>query len=68
MSPYNPPISKSYIIGVLIEAQFYKLLEEFWEVPRQLWGVVLGDQEQDPHGMEVWVWGFPFGQFYGCDS
>ena len=40
----------------------------FREVPRQLRRIILRDEEEDPHGMEVGVWRLALRQFYRRDA
>ena len=57
----------AHIEGFLVEADSHKLLEGLGEVPDQLWGRVLGDEEEDPHGMEVSVRWFSCRHLNGGD-
>ena len=45
----------AYILRVLVEAGLDKLLELLGKVARELGRVVLGYEEEDPHGVEVRV-------------
>ena len=46
------------ILWVLVQASFHKLLELLGEVARQLGRVVLRDEEENPHRVQVRVRGF----------
>ena len=58
----------AYILRILIKASFDEFFELSRVVPGQLRGVVLGDQEQDPHGVHLGVGGFALGQFDRSNS
>ena len=58
----------TYIFRILVQTGLNKLFELFGEIPRQLWRVVLGDQEENPHWMEVGVRWFSFSELYCSDS
>lgn len=45
----------TYIFRVLIQAGLDEVLELFTVTPRQLRGVILRDQEQHPHGMQLGI-------------
>ena len=46
------------ILGILVQAGLHKLLELFGEVAGQLGRVVLRDEEENPHRMQVRIWRF----------
>ena len=58
----------THILGVFIEARVDELLESLGVVASELGGVVLGDEEEHAHGVQVTVGGLPFGQLYCCDA
>ena len=58
---------KTYILRILVQAGLYKLFELLGEISRQLRRIVLRDQEQDSHRMEVGVRWFSFSEFYSSD-
>ena len=58
----------AYILGVLVQAEGDKLLEELGVISLQLRRVALGDEEEHSHGMEVCVRGFPMCQLNRCDA
>jgi hypothetical protein len=57
-----------YLFGLLLNAELNKLLEGLGEVTLEDGGVVLGDQKEDPHGMEISVGGLSLGHLDGGDS
>lgn len=50
--------SNTHKSRILIEAGFHKLLEGLAVVTLKRWRVVFGDQEENPHRMQVRIWGF----------
>ena len=58
----------TYKAGLLVQAGLDELLQGFAVVALQGGGVVLGDEEQDLHGVHLRVGRFPLGQLYGCDA
>ena len=58
----------TYIFRILVQTGLNKLFKLFGEIPRKLWGVVLGDQEENSHWMKVGVRWFSFSQLYCSDS
>lgn len=55
----------TYKAGLLIQTGFYKFFERFAVVSFQCGWVVLWDEEQDLHRMELRVGGLSFSQLYG---
>lgn len=62
----NPYVA--YIFWVLIEARLDELFEGFRVAACQLRGVVLGDEEEHPHGVQLGVGGLALGQLDGGDA
>ena len=62
------PKNLTHIFGVLVQTSFYELLELFGEISSQLGRIILGDEEEDPHGMEVGVWRLSLGQLDSRDA
>ena len=56
-----------YESGVFVEAGLHELLEGLAVLALQRGWAVLGNQEQDAHGVEVRVWRLPLGQLNGRD-
>jgi len=48
--------SSTHKSRILIEAGFHKLLEGLAVVTFKCWRVIFGDQEENPHRMEVRIW------------
>ena len=49
------PVITTHVLWFLVQAQLDELLELFTEVSRELRGVVLGYEEEDPHWVHVRV-------------
>lgn len=58
----------TYIFGVFVETEGYKLFEGLGVVSLQVWWVALGDQEEHSHWVEVGMRGFPLSQLNGRDT
>lgn len=48
--------SNTHKSRILVEAGFHKLLEGLAVVTLKCWRVVFGDQEENPHRMQVRIW------------
>ena len=53
--PNEPRVITTHVLWFLVQAQLDELLELFTEVSRELRGVVLGYEEEDPHWVHVRV-------------
>ena len=61
-------VTKSYVFGVFVETRLGELLELFRVGSGQFWRVVLWNEEEDPHRMQLRVGRFALGQFDGRDA
>ena len=68
MKNSNKILKTTHVIGVLVEAGFDEQFELLAEVALQRGRVVLGDEEEDPHGVQVRVRGFPLRQLQRRDA
>lgn len=59
---------ETYIFWVLIQARLDELFEGFRVAAGELRGVVLGNEEEHPHGMELGVGRLALGQLDGSDA
>lgn len=57
-----------YIFWIFIETSFDKLLKLFGVIARQLRRIVLWDEEEDAHGMQIGIGWLPFGKFDSRDA
>ena len=51
----------THIFGVLVEAERDKLFKQLAVISLEFWRVALGDEKEDPHGMEVGMRGLAVG-------
>jgi hypothetical protein len=57
-----------YIFWIFIETSFDKLLKLLGVIARQLRRIVLWDEEEDAHGMQIGIGWLPFGKFDSRDA
>ena len=55
------------MVRVLVEAVGHKFFERPGEISVQLWWLVLGDEEERSHGVQVSIGGLPLCQLNGCN-
>ena len=59
---------KTYMIRILVEAGFHKQLELLAELTLQRRRIILGNEEENPHGVQVRVRGLPFCELQRRDA
>ncbi len=58
----------THMLRVFVETSSHKVFEGLRPLSIQLWRIVLGNEEQHFHGMEVGMWWLSVGQLDGCDT
>ena len=61
-------LGRGPVLGVLVEAGLHELLELLGEVAGELRRVVLGDEEEHSHGVQVGVGGLALGEGRGQEG
>lgn len=56
------------MVWVLVETKGHKFFEKLRKLSLQFRCLVFGDEEEDPHWMDICIWRLSIGQFYGCDA